>query len=102
METNLFTLEDLNARIAAKSVYESGKYTLKREFAVIGWDKTHIGIIETVIEDREPRKGTYKVGQVYSASPFCNGNGQHKGRGPRRELTTADVTCIKCLKNLTK
>ena len=74
-----------------------GPYTLKVTTAVIGWDKTHMGEIETITAETEPHKpGTYRVGDVFSSKPFCNGNGQHKGRGPRAGYDTDKVTCIKC------
>lgn len=77
---------------------EWGKYTLRVETKVIGWQKTHLGEVATVVEDRDPKPGTYKVGQVFSAAPRCNGNGQHKGNGVRPQLDTQDITCLKCQK----
>lgn len=94
------TLDELNETVRAPYVW-SDKYELTCSFAVIGWQKTHIGRIETITaEIGEHKPGTYKVGDVFAAAPFCNGNGQHKGHGVRNGLDTKDVTCKACLKRL--
>lgn len=62
---------------------------LRAEVKVIGWGKTHIGFVEYVRR--------WKEGDVFSAAPFCNGNGQHVGNGVREELDTDAVTCKRCI-----
>jgi len=79
------------------------KYTLECKFAVgsqsrrwTGSPKTHLLQIETVLADADPQPGTYKVGQIFSASAMCDSNGQHTGTAyPGQD--TDSVTCERCL-----
>lgn len=92
------TLADMNNETRTR---EWSGYTLRAEYAVIGWQKTHIGRVEYVVSVPDNQKpGRVKVGQVFSAAPFCNGNGQRVGNGVRSGLDTKDVTCLKCRKAL--
>src|SRR5262245_34147853 len=47
------------------------------------------------VGDWTPGPGQYRIGQIFSMSARCNGNGQHTGR-LYPELTRADLNCRSC------
>src|SRR5712691_2966604 len=88
------------------SVREWGKYTLLSKSAIgragrRGTSIMHMLNIEVITEDREPKPGTMKVGDVFCAHAACGtrSNGQHQAI-PVAGCETKDVTCERCMKRL--
>jgi len=96
------TLAQINEKLGGR-VRSWGKYNLLESFAVGSQSqrygtspKTHILRLEVVTEDREPKRGTYKLGDTLSAHALCMTNGQHTGRA-YPGVDTDSITCSKCL-----
>ena len=79
-------------------------YTLETRYAVGRTGSTrrgrtgghmHLLRIEVVVDVRDWKPGTIKVGDVFSIYGLCNGNGQRNGIAVDR-LDTDAITCTKC------
>jgi hypothetical protein len=106
------TLATLNEN-AHESVW-SDTYRLRDEIAVgvtgkqssyrgQTGSKVHALRVSRIIEDLRPvdqrRADTYKLGDMFRVTGFCNGNGQQNGKINTR-LDISDITCEKCRKAL--
>lgn len=88
------------------STRERNNYTLESR-RVIGLNgrkrsgtKLHVILIDKVIEDRDPKPGTFKLGDTFSAWSICGGNfGQH-GAKEIKGATLEQVTCLNCQRKI--
>lgn len=110
------TLKQMDAERAKRCAEFGGndrewsKYTLRHEYAVgtngtsyrgTTGAKLHLLMVDRVVADREPKAGTFKVGDAASIRGLCTSSGRHSGQFVGTIVAgrdVKDITCDKCLK----
>ncbi len=90
-------ITDWNDKYITQSVTAVGSVGFRRS-----GEKNHMvsaQVIVALVDGFEPQRNQYQLGDVFSASARCNGNGQNVAV-PDRRLDTDAVNCGKCAKNL--